>query len=287
MARERRKNLKMLVNDALQSMCLFGVSRHVCKQEGTDSQYIFSYNSYHTYQQQCHRYCTWLKEFHPEVKTLEDAKLYVNEYLQHLIELDMSPYSIKTAASALGKLYQCKTTEWIATPQRNRVNITRSRNRVKRDVHWNETANAQTVEFLSSVGLRRAEVMALRGTWLIQQDGCWYIDLTHTSATKGGRPRMVPVTGDVELVVSMCKAAGEGKVFPRGISCHCDIHHYRAVFCQRVYDSVARDIKKLPRKERYCCRGDKASIVYDKAAMKQCALALGHNRIEICRHYLY
>jgi hypothetical protein len=27
--------------------------------------------------------------------------------------------------------------------------------------------------------------------------------------------------------------------------------------------------------------------VYDKAAMKQCALALGHNRIEICRHYLY
>ena len=88
MARERRKNLKMLVNDALQSMCRFGVSRHVCKQEGTDSQYIFSYNSYHTYQQQCHRYCTWLKEFHPEVKTLEDAKLYVNEYLQHLIKQD-------------------------------------------------------------------------------------------------------------------------------------------------------------------------------------------------------
>lgn len=286
MARERRKNLKMQVNDALQGMCNFSQSRHAAKKAGVASQYIFSYNTYHTYQQQCHRYCEWLKERHSEVKRLPDAKAFVDEYLQSMIDVNLSPYTIKTAASALGKLFQCKTTEWIKTPQRNHVNITRSRQRLVVNRHWDEVKHADVVEFAKSVGGRRAELTAMRGSWLVSDDnGKWYIDLTHTSATKGGKPRMVPIVGDVELVVKMCQAAGDNKVFPNGISRHCDIHRYRAEYCKRLYESCARDVATLSRREIYYCRGTSKRL--DREALRQCAKALGHERISVTVHYSY
>lgn len=98
---------------------------------------------------------------------------------------------------------------------------------------------------------------------------------------------MVPVMGDVELVRRLCKAAGDGQVFP-AVNQNADIHSYRAVYCRRVYEKYARDISTLPRSERYHCHADKAGVVYDRAAMKMASEALGHSRISvIASSYLY
>lgn len=279
--RERRKNLKMEINDVLQSRCRFGESRHAAKAAGTSGQGIYSYTTYHVYQQQCHRFAAWIREHHPEAKNLHDAFQHINRYLQSMIDEELSPYTIKTAASALGKLYQCKTTEWIKTPKRNKENITKNRNRNLNNKHWNPTNHPDEVEFMSACGLRRNELKSLRGSWCIQlEDGRWYIDLTHTSSTKGGKPRMVPIVSDnIDLIVKMCKDAGEGKVFPTGISKHCNVHRYRAMYCKRVYDTYARDLKTLSRKEIYYCRGN--SKKYDKAALRKCSNALGHERTSV------
>lgn len=281
----KTKNLKMQCNDALTSACAFGSSKHNAKQNGTASSAVFSFSTFKTYKQQSYYFAEWCKEMHPEAKTLAAARQYVGEWLQMQIARDLSPYTVRTAASAMAKIYGCTTADFgVKMPARSRENITRSRGRAKRDSGFNEAQNAELCEFLRSTGLRRAEATAMRGVWLrkvIAENGVpqYFIDLTQTKATKGGRPRLVPVHGDVALVVKMCEAAGEGKVFPGGINSHCDVHSYRAEYCARAYLSKARDVKTLQRSERYHCR--KASSVYDREALRYVSACLGHNRIEI------
>lgn len=289
--RERRKNLRMQANDVLQSLCSFGQSRHEAKRNHTDSQQIFSYGTYHTYQQQCHRYCDWVRDVHPGTKTLADARQYIDEYITTMVDANMSPYTIKTATSALAKLYQCKTTDFRETPARSRENITRSRKPTVRDNAFNETLpeNAKLVRFCCACGLRRQELRALKGKWYVENpDGTAYIDLTHTSATKGGRPRIVPILPeDIPFVRDVCRAAGDGNVWPV-VHENADVHSYRAVYCRKIYDAYARDVKTLPRSERYHCQGDKAGSVYCKYGLKKASEALGHSRLEIIpSHYLY
>ena len=80
--------------------------------------------------------------------------------------------------------------------------------------------------------------------------------------------------------------AGPGKVWEK-VPSSADIHDFRAQYASRIYSSYARPIEKIPRKERYICRKDKAGIVYDKAAMLEASKALGHNRISVVgEHYL-
>ena len=276
----KHKNLRMQINDALTSALSFGSSKHQAKKNGTASKAIFSFSTFRTYKQQSYYFADYVREHHPEAKTLTAARQYVGEWLQMQIARDLSPYTIRTAASALAKVYGCTTDDFgVKLPARSRANITRSRGRAVRDKGFNEARNADLCEFLRSTGLRRAEATALRGSWLrITEEGV-FIDLTHTKATKGGRPRLVPVHGDVSLVVKMCEAAGEGKVFPGGINSHCDVHGYRAEYCARAYLSKARDVKTLPRSERYHCRG--CSAVYDREALGYASRCLGHNRTEI------
>ena len=289
--RERRKNLKMQANDVLQSLCKFGQSKHEAKRNGNASEGIYSYGTYHTYQQQCHRYCDWVRDVHPGTKTLADARAYVDEYITTMIDAGMSPYTIKTATSALGKLYQCPTTDFRETPARSRANIMRSRKPAVRDNAFNETLpeNAKLVRFCCACGLRRNELRALKGTWYIENpDGTAYIDLTRTSATKGGRPRTVPILPeDIPFVRDVCRSAGEGNVWPV-VHENADIHSYRACYCRKIYDAYARDVKTLPRSERYHCQKEKAGTVYDRVALLKCSSALGHNRVEIVPiNYLY
>lgn len=270
----------MQINDKLTAAQSFGSSKHQAKKNGTASSSVFSFSTFKTYKQQSYYFADYVREHHPEAKTLDAARQYVGEWLQMQIARELSPYTIRTAASALAKVYGCTTADFgVKLPARSRANITRSRRRVVRDEGFSEARNADLVEFLRSTGLRRAEATALRGSWLVKTEDGVFIDLTRTKATKGGRPRLVPVIGDVALVVKMCEMAGEGKVFADGINSHCDVHSYRAQYCARAYSAKARDVKTLPRSERYHCRG--CSAVYDRAALKYASECLGHSRIDV------
>ena len=284
----KRKNLKMQINDRLQAALRLGMSKHEAKKDGTAASGIYSKQTFKTYKQQAYIFAAWLKENRPEVKTLEDARQYVGAWLESQVARGLSPYTLKTAASALGKVYGCNINDFgIKLPARNRENITRSRNRVKRDAGFSEAQNADLVSFLRSTGLRRAEAEGIRGTWLrIDENGNAFISLDNPNVAKGGKYRLIPVLGDVDVVVRMCQEAGEGKVFAGGINSHCDVHSYRAEYCARAYASVARDVKTLERAERYHCRG--RSVVYDREALRYASRCLGHERAEIIpSHYLH
>lgn len=288
LSHKNKKSLIRQVQEKLYGMMRPGDSRHRDKQiPGTTSQKIYSYNTMSAYLQQCCNFVTFAKtEF--QVKTLDACRPYVNAFLQKEIGSGKSSYTIKLAASALGKLYQCSTKEFLQTPSRSREAITRSRGKAKRDAHFSEKNHGQLVNFCCCTGLRRHELNALTGDCLRQDsDGNFII---HVERGKGGRSRDVTVTGtasEVQNVVTLCEKAGTGKVFEK-IPNGADVHHYRAVFASRVYEKFARPIFSLQSSERYCCRGAKAGTVYDRSALLEASKQLGHNRISVvASHYLY
>ena len=280
MGHRNKKSLIRQVQERLDSMLSIGQSKYEDKKLDLTKRKIYSWSTYKSYLQQCCQFVRYCKDKH-HCKNLADCRQYVGEWMES--RKDLSAYTLKLSASALCKLYGESLEELgITTKRAARSEITRSRGTAKRDAHFSEQKNADFVEFCRSTGLRRSEITKLRGDQLLQEEGQWYIQTTG----KGGRFRIIPICGDVELVVRKMQAAGTGKVWKK-VPQNADIHSYRADYASRIYLKYARPIEEIPRKERYICRKDKAGIVYDKAAMLEASKALGHNRISVVgEHYL-
>ena len=217
-------------------------------------------------------------------KTLEDCRQYVDEYLQQGIGANKSASTLKLIASALSKLYDCQTTDFIQTPQRKRSEIKRSSCAAVKDKHFSEKNNRDLITFCQNTGLRRKELTRLCGTALTYDGGRYYIQVLNG---KGGKPRTVPIIGEVDAIVNMMQVAGSDRVFEK-IPGAADIHGYRRQYALKYYEQIARPLNTLTKKQKYYCRGDKHGYVYDKAAMLEVSHALGHNRLNIiAAHYLY
>ena len=238
------------------------------------------------------KYC---KEKH-KCKTLEQCRPYVSDWIDSRRHL--SAYTLKLDLSALAKLYGVKATDFgIETPARVMSNITRSRGVKKRDSHFSEKRNADLVYFCKCTGLRRSELAALRGDKLAVDDrGRLCINVTVGS--KGGRPRLAPIIGDVERITKLMHDAGSDKVFPK-VPSGADIHSYRADYATAIYSQYARPLNKIPydkinkgtgrkyQSEVYICRGENKGKRLDKRAMLEASKALGHNRICVVgEHYI-
>ena len=280
MGHKNKKSLIRQVQERLDSLLSIGESKYEDKKTDLTKRKIYSWNTYRSYLQQCCQFVRYCRDNH-YCKNLADCRQYVEEWMESRKEL--SAYTQKLSASALCKLYGESLEELgITTKRAARSEITRSRGTAKRDAHFSEQKNADFVEFCRSTGLRRSEITKLRGDQLLQEERQWYIQTTG----KGGRFRIIPICGDVNLVVRKMQSAGTGKVWAKVPSC-ADIHSYRADYATRVYLSHARPIEDLPRKERYICRRDKVGTIYDRQAMLIASQALGHNRIDVIgQHYL-
>ena len=249
---------------------------------------IYSDCTFKTYKSQFRYFADWLEETHSEAKTIDDARMYVDEYLQHLIDLNKSAYSISTAKASLAKVFMTSASEFIETPIRTRANITRSRNVAVRDKGISERTEEALARFTSATGLRRAEMTKIRANDLFFQNGTAYLNVS--KGTKGGKHRVVEVVGQTEEETKhLIKwiQSKRGRLFPE-LHSHYDNHYYRAVYAKRVYQKYARSEDDIPRSERYIMRKDRAGEVYDKPAMMIASRNLGHNRISvIAQSYLY
>lgn len=276
------------VRQAMHDMLRIGQSRHKDKQEQENDRKlsdsgIYSYGSLHKYTDACVQFTRWVKAEHEEVRSIQDCRPFVNDYLQHRIDKGESAWTIKADASALGKLYQCPTTDFIDTPARHRVDIKRSRTKTKQDKHFSLTRNADIIEFGKSTGLRRNELRTVRGCYLTAHDDGSY---TLQIKGKGGRIRDLPVRGNIELVVRLCTEAGENRVFAK-VPKNMDQHSNRRYYAQQLYKDYARPIEQVPYRERYYCRSDMKGVIYDRKAMERVSKALGHSRITvIAENYL-
>lgn len=293
----KQGSLVFQVQERLSALTRYGESKHEAKKTGEYKKYIYSYGTFSDYLDSCCRFVKYCKaNYH--CKTIEDCKPYANQYIQGL-EKKGSAWTAKAVASALAKLYGISSNDLGITPARHRADIKRSRGKAKQDRHFSEKKNADLVSFLKATGLRREEAEAVRGNQLRYHDGRYFIAVIDNQG-KGGRERELPIIGNVALVVSMMKKAGDNLVFGK-IHSACDVHHYRGVYACDLYKLYARDYQtclnspfydkergKLCRNSVYYCRTDKRGTWYDKAAMLVVSRALGHNRISvIASNYLY
>lgn len=116
----------------------------------------------------------------------------------------------------------------------------------------------------------------------------------HVRNGKGGRERISPIVGKNvgQILERMQNTAGEEKVWQH-VNANADIHAYRGDYATAIYKAHARSIEDIPfdrvnrgtgkrfQSEVYVCRKDEAGKRLDKAAMRICSKALGHNRIEV------
>ena len=168
MGRKNKKYVKTLhqqAYDRLNAMQAFGESRVEGKKTGEAASKIYSYETYKTYWRQTKAYISWLKQNHPECKTLKKAEKYIYEWLQTQVEAGVSAWTISTRMAALYKLYGItgKETERFLAPQRNRKDIKRSRVDAVRDKHFSVTNNDELIKFVRATGTRRNVLERLKG----------------------------------------------------------------------------------------------------------------------------
>lgn len=275
------KDLHQQAYDRLNGMQAFGESKKEAVANGTDRGKIFSFNTYQTYWKHTKYFLKYIKETHPECTTLKSAKKYVNEWLQLRTDQGLSAWTIQTEAKALSKLYGIQPDDdgYFKPPKRNREDIKRSRGDRVRDRHFSEENNDELVKFCKGTGLRRSELMELRGKDLVTraqiedeiarlnalpagersaaadkrlemlQDTRLFDEeyFTHVRNGKGGRERLSPIIGRFagQIIGRIRETPAEEKVW-QYVNTNADIHGYRAEYATAIYKTHARPIQDIP-----------------------------------------
>lgn len=293
--KNNNKDLKYKALKRIDSMCAFGTSKYAFKeqakgeaQENNISDYIpiyndlirdkiFSYSTYKTYTKQISLYFDWIKKYHPEIKNINGAKRYIQKY----IDKSPSAWTAATRLASLSKLYQIPSNKLAKLPERKRADIVRSREETNREKAFSEERNKDLVHFCINTGLRRFELEHLKGNQLEYRNNGYCLRIKG----KGAKIRYIPIR-DKEVIDRMKNTPSNSLVFGK-VNTRAPIHKYRSMYATNLYNSLKRDIKDIPKEERYVCRKDLKGRVYDKEAMQIVSRALGHERIDvIAGHYL-
>lgn len=285
----RNGSITYQIKQELLSKCKFGESRDLAKKNGIAKYYIYSYGTLNTYMKQLNYMVKWARENNIKLKSIDDIKINGDRWLQYCIDSGMSPWTLTTRRAALSKLcgvpYSYFKTE---IPKRTRASVTRSRDMSKSLSRFSEEQNKELVTLCKCSGLRRRELEALRGDQLVYINGKPHLHIY--KGCKGGRARTIELCGtndEIELCVIILNKAGNKHAFDT-IPKNVNIHGYRSMYAKRLYSKYARPISTIPKNEILYCRKDKKGIRYDKKALQQVSMNLGHTRIEISNlSYLY
>lgn len=275
------KTLHQQAYDRLVGMQAFGESKREAVANGTERGKIFSFNTYQSYWKHIKYFIKYIRETHPECTTLKSAKKYINEWLQLRADQGLSAWTVQLEAKALGKLYGIgpEDADYFTPPKRNRKNIKRSRGDRVRDLHFSKSNNDELIKFCQGTGLRRSELLALKGKDLVPKEqieaGIAQIEaipedkrtahetkhlamlkdtrmfpaeyFTYVRNGKGGRERMSPIIGKNagQIIDRIKNTPPEEKVWQHVHKC-ADIHAYRAEYATAIYKANARAIQDIP-----------------------------------------
>lgn len=265
--------------DKLTGMQAFGESKREAVLAGTSKDKIYSFNTYQTYWKHTKYFINWVEKNYPECTTLRSAQKHVNEWLQERTDQGLSAWTIQTEAKALGKLYGITPDDpkYFKPPERNRVDIQRSRGDKVRDAHFSEKNNDELIKFCKGTGLRRSELSQLTGSDLVTKDeinsrieqleGKAVLSqsdksqlgilkdaqafnseyFTHVRCGKGGRERISPIIGkNADQIVERIRNTNPDEKVWKHINSNADIHGYRGAYATEIYKEYARDIKDIP-----------------------------------------
>ncbi len=281
----RRRSIVRQGVDKLLSMAAFGESKHADKKVNGGfpaRDKIYSSVTMDSYIDYATRFLRWAQKTHG-CRYLEEALEYAGEYLEQRIQT-CSAWTVRAEAAGLAKLYQCSMDSFgVELPVRSRDDIEQHRGE-KWIGHFSPEKHPDLEAFCTASGLRRHEVAAASPLDVSKENDQVFVG----TVGKGGKYRRALCLNDEPWRIAQeAMAAGRDRIFDH-IPKYAPIHAYRAKYAQTIYDNLARPVDTIPQKERYVCRGNKKGIVYDKKALAQVSMALGHQRLDvIADNYLY
>lgn len=264
-----------------------GRSRKEDKKKGLDKDKIYSEKTYHNYLEISKGYADWIREKHPECRHLKQTKAYINDWIQDMIDRKLAPGTIAVRKTALMKLFQVDSGEYLSPPPRYRSLNKRSRYEVEYDKHISKEKEAYWARINEALGLRRSELKRITGKDLQQDEntGKYYLEVTR--GTKSGKPREAEILDETGEIIKLLQMAGDRPAFaniPKPFDCH----HYRGNYAKKLYNKYARPLNEIPKKDRYYMRREYKGVILDKKAMQIVSNALGHDRLSvIAQSYLY
>lgn len=238
MERTKRKSMRWQVeNELLKRLCI-GQSKYEAKEnaklEGKNTpDGIYSWSTYNSYKKHCIQFAEWTRK-EKGCKTIQEAKQYIQEYLDYRVEKGSSAWTVHLDCSAIMKMYGESAIDMnIHVPERKRANIKRSRKVCEHDRHISEEKNKDIIDYCKGTGLRRHELAAIKPEHIRYYKGNVYVIVMRG---KGGKKRIVQVLEEYKDHVSKCHQTDNDRVF-QNIPQNIDIHSYRAWFACEWYKS--------------------------------------------------
>lgn len=294
----------------LDSLTRYGESRHKAKEEqrraaaergeklrfGAPLEYIYSYETYHTYRKQSLHFLNWCRDTYGVGSCIELKKLqkYANDYLNDCEKRGLSKYSIATRRAALSKLFGVEIQHTTITRGET---ITRSRLKVENDKHFSEKKHPDLVLIARATGGRRSDLLKIKPEdFSTDENGLIWVKFRQS---KGGKDRIAPILPQYQAQISELVAKSEpNKPIIEKINHAVDVHGYRREYAQALYREVCQDTRlqgqilaNLPQRsenvsgDMYYAHGAKFSGKRDDIYCV--SQALGHNRLSVSvRHYL-
>ena len=220
MAKKRRKSItQQIMSDAVKEL-----NKH--QHDLTRQQYIRDFKRYVLYCRQLHN-----------VKTLEECKAYVQEYIDHLTyERQLSASTIHTYLASICSVYNINLSMY-SKPIRHCAEYTRGRKTMlypdsSQDFFCME--NKRLYLFQKAVGIRRNELRNLRcNDFVLDESG---YPCVRVRSGKGGKKTLVRIKNeDISLVKSYFDGSNE-KVFGKNeMDNHLNLHSLRASSARSYY----------------------------------------------------
>lgn len=257
----------------------FGISKHSDKISNQKNGKIYSYSSYNNRQDVAKEFCSWMKEYHPEVKMASDLnERHATEFLaKKSREVSTNTITnirsqLKGIGESINHTYKSAdvsldTPVMSGTTDRNVKTVSMIKSDyVKLVDSYKDTyaTGAVGARVIYSSGLRASEVCTLKGSDITVKDNTAVV---HVANGKGGRMRDVVIT-DKERVDTL-----------RDISEHFRENRVCDIKPQSLEINISRHLNSIETDQEYkynschSLRKEYAQDTYDKHKSEGCSSA--------------
>lgn len=288
----KRHSLMKQINNRVNDMKLFGVSKHLhLKKINEDRQAqgmnkakstgeLHSYRSAKMAKDTAKQAARWIRENYPGVKDIGDIKkAHVQAYADYLVaEKELSPSTIHSYIWGITKVADIKSGE-IKKPPRRYKDFDKNKNDKTTEAAKEEYKDV--IKFIKATGLRRSEIKDLEKKQIHKGDfGKVQILVPKGSGSKANRPRVINVINkNKDFVLSMASRIEEFSHIPADVH----THFYRREFAAEAYKYAMES--GFMTGDSYTRQSDNKT--FDKGALQEVSKQLGHNRLDVVvRNYL-
>ena len=257
---------------------------------------IYSYKTYKDYAKAVKTFAGYVTKNHSEVKTMEQAKKYVPEYMESLKTRGLSAWTQHMYLYALRSCYHCDVKEFDVTlPERKRADVIRCRD-AESNILRSDERYQDIIKMAVATGARRNELLRLRKEDFREQvneagEKTGLVEVYKRG--KNGYEKWCLVnpkyTGWVKVYLTFkeeTEAGGEKRLFekreiPQGLP----VHDLRADYAKDLYQYF--ESHGYADGRIYRCRGELNGITYDKGILEAVSENLQHHRNNVVVSYLF